>query len=129
MRKKGGANRLQNVAVDPAPLHGLTFGMISASGGYAFVAAWPASFQKCDDFIRSLVKRDKSELPSLLTEFFFAYVENTYFSPVWLTSLPGPNRRRLMDLANIRVQYGSAFFHSGLRHVGWELTKMEFQLG
>lgn len=64
-------NRLQNLDTDPSPIHRLTFGVISTPEGCAFVAAWPAAFRKCDDFIRSLLKRRPDVIPSLLTEFFF----------------------------------------------------------
>jgi hypothetical protein len=120
--------RLQNLAKDPPPMHGLTFGVLSTTEGCAFVAAWPAEFHKCDEFIRSLLTYERDEVPSLLTEFFFAYVENTYFSEAWWSALPESNRKHLMHLAGIPVQYGYPLVYSRLRHVGWELTKTEVRL-
>lgn len=120
--------RLQNLATDPGPIHGLTFGVLSTSDGCAFVAAWPAEFHRCDNFIRSLLSFDQAEVPSVLAESFFAYVENTYFSKAWWSLLPEPSRRRLMHLAGIPIQYGNPLCYSGLRHVAWELTHSEIRV-
>ena len=121
-------NRLQNLARDPMPIHGLTFGMLSTADGCAFVAGWPADFEKCDVFIRSLLSHCPEEVPSLLVEFFFAYVENTYFSEAWWEVLPQVNRDRLMQLAGIPIFYGRALRYSGLRHVGWNLAERRLRL-
>jgi hypothetical protein len=120
--------RLQNLARDPAPIHGFTFAVIATAEGCAFVAAWLARFDKCDALIRSLLSYDSRELPSLLIEFFFAYVENTYFSEAWWSTLPEVNRSRLTHLAGIPVQYGNPFSYSGLRHVEWEHTQTNISL-
>lgn len=122
-------NRLQNLARDPMPIHGFTFGMLSTSDGCAFVAAWPAEFEKCDVFIRSLLGHDPEEVPSLVVEFVFAYVENTCFSEAWWNALPQTNRERLMKLAGIPIHYGTALRYSGLRHVGWHLAERKVNLG
>jgi hypothetical protein len=115
-------NRLQNIARDPTPIHGLNFGIIATTDGCAFVATWPTQFDKCNMFIRSLLHHDHATIPSLLIEFCFAYVENTYFSEAWWTSLPDANRRHIERLASIQVQYGTALAQSGLRHTELELT-------
>ena len=83
-------------------------------------------FSKCDAFVRSLLSYDHSEIPSLLTEFFFAYVENTYFSQAWwCAALSEPSKRRLTSLAGIPVFYGRPLRYSGLKHVDWELARSD----
>jgi hypothetical protein len=72
--------RLQNIARDPQTIHGFNFAITKAVEGCAFAASWPAEFNKCNAFIRSLLEHPHSKIPSLLTEYCFAYVENTYFS-------------------------------------------------
>jgi hypothetical protein len=114
--------RLQNVATDPVPIHGLTFGLLATAEGFALVAAWPVQFHYCDEFLRSLLSYEREVVPSLLTEFFFAYVENTYFSEAWWAALPEANRARLTHLAGIMIQYGKPLRYSGQRHVSLELS-------
>ena len=120
--------RLQNLGRDPGPIHGLTFGVVSTPDGNAFAATWLAAFDKCDDFINSLLTFDREAIPSLLAEFFFAYVENTYFSEAWWSALPEPNQRRLMHLAGNPIQYGNPLRYSGLCHGQWELAQADVRL-
>jgi hypothetical protein len=120
--------RLQNLDSDAGPIQATTFGVLSTSEGCAFVAVWPAGHSKCDDFIRSLLSYESEGLTSLLTEFFFAYVENTYFSEAWWSSLPVSNQERLTSLAGTMVQYGKPLRYSGLRHVSWELERTDIKL-
>lgn len=121
-------NRMQNLAKDPSPVHGLTFGVVSIPDGCAFVAAWPAEFDKCDDFVRSLLSYGREEVASLLVEFFFKYVENTYFSETWWSALPTENKRRISDIVRMPIPYGTPLSYSGLRHVAWELEEPQIGL-
>ena len=116
--------RLQNIARDPAPIHGLNFAIAKIADGCACVATWPAQFHKCDTFFASLLQHKEDRIPSLLMEFCFAYVENTYFSATWWKNLPSPNQRHIEHLAGIQVQYGQPLQQSGLRHTTLELTNV-----
>ncbi len=119
-------NRLQNVARDPSPIHGFTYGVVAMPEGCAFVATWPIEFWKCDQFFRSLNDQPAELVASVLIEFFFAYVENTYFSEAWWLSLPSQNAKRLSELAGNPNQYGSPLNYSGMKHVELELIRHEF---
>ena len=98
--------RLQNIARDPAPIHGFNFAIAGIEDGCSFVATWPAQFHKCDTFLASLLQHKKDIIPSLLMELCFAYVENTYFFETWWKNLASPNQRHIQHLASIPVQYG-----------------------
>lgn len=122
-------NRLQSIARDPAPIHGLNFAIINTTEGCAFVATWPRQFDKCNAFISSLLHHEPANIPSLLIEFCFAYVENTYFSHEWWTKLQDANKRHIERLASIPVQYGLPLVQSGLHHAELELTDTTLTFG
>ena len=46
-----------------------------------------------------LLSYESVAIPSVLTEFFFYYVENTYFSRQWWSSLPPEGQEKIKQLA------------------------------
>ena len=114
-------HRLQDLERDPSPMHGINFGVIKTTNGCAFVATWPKQYKSCALFIESLLNRNPSEVPSLLIKFYFAYVENTYFSEKWWNELPPENTQHLTQLAGTKCQYGAPLEKSGLRHTEMEV--------
>ena len=119
--------RLQNLGTAPSPAHSLTFGVVSTTDGCAVAAIWPATFHCCDRFIDSLMGQKEADVPSVLAEFFFAYVENTYFSEAWWIGLPEPSKKRLAELAAVVIQYGSPFYYSGLKHMELDLIQTNLE--
>jgi len=113
--------QLQNLATVPVPAHGLSFGIVTTERGGAFIATWPASLHQCDKFVTSLLAAGEEALPTILVEFVFAYVENTYFSEDWWTSLPQSQRDRLETLAGVSSQYGRPLEYSRMSYVDWKI--------
>jgi hypothetical protein len=81
---------LQNVADLSRDLEGLTFGVVSTATGGAFVFSWPSGSSICNKFVESLLSEPQEDIPNILVEFMFGYVENTYFSKAWWDSLSNP---------------------------------------
>lgn len=80
----------------------LMFGLVAASDGGAAVFAWREGESAPQRFVESLLNKEKRLLPSLITQFMFAYIENTYFATRWWESLSMANREHLEALANVR---------------------------
>jgi hypothetical protein len=65
------------------------------------------------------------EIPSLLIEFMFAYVENTYFSKDWWDSLEQTKRDRLKHLAVLFSGYGGFWRYSRMKFTNWKVTNIK----
>lgn len=117
--------QLQNLSTAKVPAHSLSFGIAAMEEGGAFVATWPKEFAKCDEFINSLLTERTEDIPSILIEFVFAYVENTYFSECWWNSLPSAQSASLKELAGVPVPYGSPLQYSRMRYLDWSVVSIE----
>lgn len=100
----------------------MPFGVVATAGGGAVVFAWRANELAPRQFMDSLLKRGKDALPGLLVQFMFAYVENTFFSSAWWSSLSNEDRKHLMSLADISNAYYTDIEYSPSRFVPWEIT-------
>ena len=114
--------RLQEVGPGKAPLHAYAYGVVSVPDGCVFSAVWPAQFAKCGEFMESLLSYESASIPSVLTELYFRYVENTYFSLDWWSSLPPENQERITKL--VPLGYGEALIYSGMRHTEMEVAEI-----
>jgi hypothetical protein len=111
--------RLQNLG-DPNTFgQGLAFGVVATDTGGAVVFSWPSEYDACHSFMDTLLQRGVDELPSLVVQFMFAYVENTYFSHEWWHALPESAQKHIMRLARNTIQYGDPVDFSGDNFVGW----------
>lgn len=117
--------QLQDLSTAKVPAHSLSFGIAAMEQGGAFVATWPKEFTKCDEFINSLLTVRTEDLPSILIEFAFAYIENTYFSEIWWKSLAPAQSARLKELAGVLVQYGSPLRYSRMKYLDWSIVGIE----
>ncbi len=108
---------------DPkAKIGALSFGIVASSEGGAAIFVWRRGETAPQGFIESLLRRDRRILPSLIVQFMFAYIENTYFSDKWWWSLSQVNRDQLECLAGIGNAYYTDFSYSSSKFVPWELT-------
>lgn len=116
-------NGLQVLHDLDADIQQLLFGIVSTADGGAAVFTWQACDQMPDRFVQSLLAREKERLPSLLVQFAFAYIENTYFSNDWWSSLSKSNCEQIENLAAIGDAYYTNFSYSpSLTFVPWEIT-------
>jgi hypothetical protein len=102
----------------------LPFGIVATADGGAAVFVWQAEDTAPQQFIESLLKRDNRRLPSLIVQFIFAYIENTYFSDCWWESLSGVDREHIESLAGIGDAYYTDFSYSFSKLVPWEITSV-----
>ncbi len=72
-------DKIQDIVNSPIPTQSISYSIAATESGGAFVAAWPKQFALTDDFVQSLIDQDVNDIPSLLLEFMFAYVENSFF--------------------------------------------------
>ena len=113
---------------DPnADQESLLFGVAAGSIGGAVVFIWRNSETAPRAFVEALVKQGSHKLPSILVQFMFAYVENTYFSKHWWDSLGETDRKHIESLAGIANPYYTNFSYSGSQFVPWEITQIEVE--
>jgi SEC-C motif len=101
----------------------LMFGIVATSDGGAGVFTW----RDCDPaprvFVESMLANDRARLPHLLLQFTFAYIENTYFSGTWWSSLSPADQLHIEKLAGMGNPYYTNFRYSpSLSLVPWEIT-------
>jgi hypothetical protein len=99
----------------------LLFGVVVVPGGGAVVLIWPAGANAPRAFVESLMNQGVENLPGLLTQFMFAYVENTYFSDSWWKSLSQRERHHLTSLAGITNAYYTKFNYLTSKFTPWAI--------
>lgn len=110
---------LQDITDFSRDMEGLMFGVVSIATEGAFVLSWPSDFKLCNKFVESLLSEPQDDIPNLLVEFMFGYVENTYFSKAWWDSLDKSMQDRIASLASTPVQYGHFINYSRMKFVNW----------
>lgn len=100
----------------------LMCGVTADDSGGAVVLLWSATDPSPTQFVRSLTGRELAVLPSMLVQFMFAHLENTYFSAKWWDSLAPEARRHLTQLALVQNPYYETFAYEPLKLVPWEIT-------
>lgn len=99
----------------------LLYGVVSVDAGGAVVMVWPKNHVAPQRLLSSMLERGIEALPGLLTQFMFAYVENTFFSNEWWQSLTHTDRQHLTELARISNAYYTDFEYSNRSFVPWEI--------
>ncbi|MGO9646842.1 MAG: hypothetical protein ACLPOO_02190 [Terriglobales bacterium] len=103
----------------------LLFGIVARRDGGAAVFLCRAGDGAPQAFIESLLKRDGEMLASLIVQFAFAYIENTFFSKDWWGSLSEVDRKHLSSLAWVSNAYYEDFTYSRSRNIiPWEITSV-----
>ncbi len=103
-------------------MESLPFGVVTAPEGGAVVFVWRNCETAPRRFIESLLKLERRKLPSLLVQFMFAYVENTYFSAQWWESLSELGQEHINLLAGMSNAYYTEFSYLPLKLVPWKVT-------
>ena len=117
--------RLQDITDFTKELEALTFGVVSTPTGGAFVFSWSSQFKICSEFVNTLLSSPEEKIPSLLIEFIFAYVENTYFSKDWWDSLDKTKCNRIRQLAILPSGYGGFWRYSRIKFTNWKITGIQ----
>lgn len=107
---------------------GLPYGIVPIEGGGAIVFSYPAEFDIMNQFLLRLITENREIIPSLLVEFIFIYVENTYFSDAWWNQLSDSQKERIKYLVNISRPYDGGWDGYSRRPlVNWNITSIEKQ--
>lgn len=107
-----------------AEMQELPFGIVATPEGGAAVFLWKSGQAAPEAFVDSLLRKGNERLPSLIVQFMFAYIENTYFSDEWWWSMPQIHRDHLESLAAISNAYYADFNYSYWRFVPWEVLSV-----
>ncbi|MBW2307029.1 MAG: SEC-C domain-containing protein [Deltaproteobacteria bacterium] len=102
----------------------LLYGVVPVPEGGAVVMTWLSRETAPRLFVNSLLKEGNRRLPSLLVQFMFAYVENTYFSGAWWESLNIADRQHIELLAGLSNAYYTYFDYSLSQIVPWEVMEV-----
>lgn len=76
----------------------LPFGVDVGKSGVSYVFVWRKKEKAPEGYMAEVLALNKIELPRFLTQFFFGFYENTYFSSEWWGSLGGADRNFLSKL-------------------------------
>lgn len=115
-------NRLQDIKNFGKEFEGALVSTIVTQTGGSLVFSWHESFSNTTSFFKSLLTVDDADLPSVMVELLFTYIENTYFSDVWWNSLDDPKQSRVRQLASIPMAYENFEPSSKLNFVNWQIT-------
>lgn len=103
----------------------LFYGVVPIQDGGAVVFSWLSVDRACSRFISSLEKLPKKLLPSILIQFMFAHVENTFFSEAWWSSLNDVQRTHVKQLAMMANPYYEEIECLSDALVPWRITSLE----
>lgn len=115
--------RKLQVLHDPDPNNQQTMlcSVVADQNSGAVVLTWPTTHTAPRIFVESILAKGRARLPSLLVQFMFAYLENTYFSSQWWQVLPETDRAHLAGLAAMWNAYYTEFEYSYSALVPWEI--------
>jgi hypothetical protein len=119
-------NELQTLHDPDAVTQELLFGIVATESGGAAVFLCRADETIPQAFVEGLVRREPGWICSLIAQFAFVYIENTFFSKVWWDSLSDFDRQHMASLAWVANAYYEMFTYSRSRRiVPWELVSVE----
>jgi hypothetical protein len=117
--------KLQTLHNIESEVQEMMFGLTATPGGGTGVFIWRESDSAPLAFVRSLLRYDRRVLPSLIVQFMFAHIENTYFSDKWWGTLSQIDRSRIESLANISNPYYTEFRYLPFaKLVPWNVTNV-----
>lgn len=120
------SGRILQTLHDPnTPQETLLFGIVPISSGGACVMTWLNSEKAPRDFVNSLLKSNEENLPNVLVQFMFAFVENTYFSEKWWKTLSFGMQNHIESLATMGNPYYEDFHYSYSTIIPWEVTDIK----
>lgn len=112
---------------DPAKQETMLCSVVTADDGVAVVLTWPTAQGAPRRWVESVLARGRHKLASYLVQFMFAYLENTYFSFDWWTSLGDADRRHVGNLGCMWNAYYEQFEYRDVALVPWELLDARFE--
>jgi len=109
-----------------AQMEEMPFGIVATKEGGAAIFTWLKQDLAPRKFVDSLLEFEQKKIPSLLVQFIFAYIENTYFSDKWWNSLSIANREQIERLAAIADPYDMEFeYLPYTTFVPWEVSGID----
>jgi len=119
--------QLQTLHDVNASQESLLYGIVPVSTGGALVMTWLNGEIAPQNFVNSLLKISEEYLPSVLVQFMFAYVENTYFSAKWWKTLSEKVQNHIGSLATMGNPYYEDFRYSHSVIIPWEVTDIKYE--
>lgn len=118
--------KVLQVLHDPdSELQPLMASVIANSNGGTISFIYRSDHDACDGFITSLLSTTPDKLPSLIVQMFFVYIENTFFSSKWWSSLSEEHRDQIRLLAGITNAYYTNYDFSTSKLVPWNVLSVE----
>ena len=99
----------------------LYVGVVPSKSGGAAVLIWRRNDSVTERFIRDLYQLPRKELSSVIVQFIFAYIENTYFSDKWWSTLTSEEQAHVRTLATMGNPYYTAWSYRKLT-LPWQVT-------
>ncbi len=106
----------------------LSINSLVTEDGHAVVFSWPKENEVCNKFILSIIKYPETEIPSILVEVIFRFIENVFFSIDWYDALSSKQKENIKGLASnggIRFEDLHALVPSKEKYVNWEITEID----
>lgn len=103
----------------------LLFGIVATEDGGAAVFLCRDDEAIPRQFVQDLVRREPEWVCSLIAQFAFVYIENTFFSKLWWDSLSHADQKHMSSLAWVSNAYYEDFTYSRSRRiVPWEVVSI-----
>jgi hypothetical protein len=118
-------NILQRLELVNNDLQPLFCSLVATSNGGALVFCWPRTASAGERFVTSLIEKGGEDLPSFLVQFLCLFLENTYFSPKWCTSLSELQKRQIEGLATTSNAYRGRINFARSRFVPWQTLNVK----
>ena len=104
----------------------LLFGIVATENGGAAVFLSRTDETVPKAFVEELLSEEPERICSLIAQFAFVYIENTFFSKIWWDSLSVLDRQHMASLAWVSNAYYESFKYSGSRRiVPWEIAGIQ----
>lgn len=102
----------------------LAFSILATEEGSAAVFSWPVEHTTCSQFVSSVINKPIEDIPNIVVQFAFNYIENTFFAEKWWTILTDSCKNKITQLASNGDPYGKPLDYSLRSFVQWQVTKI-----
>ena len=126
------AKTLQDLGDQAKTMELVTFSLITAERGGAFVFAWDNSSDAiCRPLATSLDQLSEADLPHAIVRFIFEFCENHYFNPDWWEMADHRVKNALTDRFQVAAsawvdRSSDCLRDDGLRAVSWTVTSRDW---
>ena len=119
-----GGSRLQRLEDMRADAQWLAFGTDVSERGVSVVFLWLSENEAPRRYMEEVLSLSEEFLPQFLCQFFFVHCENTYFSPVWWSSLKWSDKAAVKKMvANVNPYFSPHRYRENLVPVPWEVER------